>query len=206
MNKNNYLFSELINIQGVVKTFKYLLNLKQLKPDIRVKHIRDLDLNKLKQDNNIKYIVFDKDNTIALHKSNEIPNEEMKQILTNFSNIFGADNIAILSNTAGSANDKNFSDLNLIQKNFEIKVIKHKYKKPAVDLEIFEHFRLNEKPSLSERKSICCIGDRLFTDVIMGKEIDSFTILVDPLDSSTDNFIVKNIRKIENYIVDKIMI
>lgn len=206
MNLNNYLFSEFINIQGVVKTFKYILNLKQLNPDLRVKHVRDLDLNKLKQENKINYIVFDKDNTIAFHKSNEVPNEEMKKILLNFSNVFGADNIAILSNTAGSANDKGYSDLNLIQKNFGIRVIKHRYKKPSVDSEIFEHFKLNKNPNLNQRKSICCIGDRLFTDVIMGKEINSFTVLVDPLDSSTDNFIVQNIRKIENYIVDKITV
>lgn len=205
MSKNNYLSSELINLEGVVRTLKYFLKLKQLKPDIRLKHIRDLDLNKL-QEKKIKYIVFDKDNTIAFHKSNEIPNEEMKEILKKFSDVFGNDNIAILSNTAGSANDNNFSDLILIEENFRIKVIKHKYKKPAVDFEIFKHFKLNLNPSSEERRSVCCIGDRLFTDVVMGKEINSFTVLVDPLDSSTDNFIVRNIRKIENYIVDKIMI
>ncbi len=206
MNKNNYLFSELINIQGVAKTLKYLFKLKQLKPDLTTKHIRDLDLNKLKAENKIKYIVFDKDNTIALHKSNEIPNEEMKEILKNFSNVFGKDNIAILSNTAGSANDKHFADLLSIENNFGFKVIKHKFKKPSVDLEIFEHFKLNDNPCLEERLSICCIGDRLFTDVIMGKEINSFTVLVDPLDSSTDNFIVRNVRKIEKFILEKIMV
>ena len=205
MNKYNYLFSELINFQGLFKTLKYLIKLKQLKPDIRAKHIRDLDLNKLKEENKIKYIVFDKDNTIAFHKSNVIPNEEMKEILVNFSQVFGIDNIAILSNTAGSANDKNFSDLNLIEKNFGFKVIKHKYKKPSVDFEIFQHFNFNQNPILEERRSICCIGDRLFTDIIMGKEINSLTILVNPLDNSTDNFIVKSIRKIENFIVDKLI-
>lgn len=204
MNKNNYLFSEFINFQGVYKTAKYLLRIKQLKPDIKLNHIRDLNLNKLKNENRIKYIVFDKDNTIALHKNNEMPNEEMKDILNNFTKVFGADNIAILSNTAGSASDKNYSDLNLIEKNFGIKVIKHKYKKPSVDFEIYEHFKLDKNINLEEKRSICCIGDRLFTDVIMGKEIDSFTILVDPLDSSTDNFIVKNIRKLENFILDRI--
>jgi phosphatidylglycerophosphatase GEP4 len=206
MNKNNYIFSELINLQGVAKTLKYLIKIKQLKPDIKLKHIRDLDLNKLKAENKIKYIVLDKDNTIALHKSNEIPNQEMKEILNNFLNVFGKDNVAILSNTAGSANDKDYSDLILIEKNFGIKVIKHKFKKPSVDFEIFEHFKLNENLSNEKRSSVCCIGDRLFTDVIMGKEIGSFTVLIDPLDGSTDNFIVRNVRKIEKIIVDRIML
>jgi len=206
MKTNNYFFSEIINIQGVLKTLKYLTKIKALKPDIKVNHIKDLDLKKLKIENNIKYIVFDKDNTIALHKKNEIPNEEIKIILKNFSNIFGEENLAILSNTAGSANDKNFADLNLIEKNFGIKVIKHKYKKPSVEFEIFNHFKLEGELSDVDKRSICCIGDRLFTDVIMGKEINSFTILVNPLDDSTDNFLVKAIRKIENYIINKIMI
>lgn len=206
MNKNNYLFSELINLQGVAKTLKYLINIKQLKPDIKLKHLRDLNLNRLKTENKIKYIVFDKDNTIALHKSNEIPNQEMKEILNNFFDVFGKDNVAILSNTAGSANDKDFSDLILIEKNFGIKVIKHKFKKPSVNFEIFEHFRLNKNHCNEDSSSVCCIGDRLFTDVIMGKEIGSFTVLVDPLDCSTDNIIVRNVRKIENYIINKIML
>ncbi len=92
----------------------------------------------------------------------------------------------------------------MIENNFGIKVIKHKYKKPSVDIEIFKHFGLQNNLNENDRKSICCIGDRLFTDVIMGKEINSYTILVDPLDASTDNFVVKNIRKLENYIVNKI--
>jgi len=204
MKNNNYLFSEFINIQGVLKTFKYLFKIKNLKPDIKVNHIRDINLQKLKNENDIKYIVFDKDNTIALHKSNELPNDEMKFILVKFSQVFGTENLAILSNTAGSANDTNYFDLNSIEKNFGIRVIKHKYKKPCVDIEIFQHFNLKNDPSDLDRKSICCIGDRLFTDVIMGKEINSFTILVDAIDSSTDNVIVKLIRKLENIIIKNI--
>ena len=216
--KNNYFFSEFINIDGVLKTFKYIFKIKNLKPDIKTIHIRNLNLEKLKKENKIKYIVFDKDNTIAFHKSNNLPNEEMKIILNNFSKIFGNENLAILSNTAGSASDKDFADLNLIEKNFGIKVIKHKKKKPCVDFEIFEHFNLafeknlnnsdssKEEEEKRRRRSVCCIGDRLFTDVIMGKEINSFTVLVDPLDGSTDNFIVKNVRKIENFILNKLLI
>lgn len=195
--KNKYLFSEFLNIRGTLKTLKYLFKLRSLKPDIRIDHLKNLDLFKLKTDKNIKYIVFDKDNTIAYHKSNQIANNEIKQILDNFHNIFETENIAILSNTAGSNNDINFADLNSIEENFGIKVIKHKRKKPCVDLEIFEHFKIQK----SACNNICFIGDRLFTDVVIGKELNSFTILIDPLDIKTDNIIVRNIRKIENIIL-----
>ena len=194
---NNYLFSEFFNIRGTLKTLKYLFKLRTLKPDIRINHLKNLDLLRLKTNNNIKYVVFDKDNTIAYHKSNQIANHEIKQILDNFHNIFGTENIAILSNTAGSNNDINFGDLNLIEQNFGIKVIKHKRKKPCVDLEIFEHFKIQK----SDSKNICFIGDRLFTDIVIGKELNSFTILINPLDLETDNIIVRNIRKIEDIIL-----
>lgn len=206
LNKPNYFFSEYINFQGIWKTIKYLKNIKSLKPDIITDHIGSLVLKSLKQDKKIKYIIFDKDNTIAYHKSNDIPNDSIKEILKNFSFHFGDENIAVLSNTAGSASDKNFSDLKLIEENFGIKVIRHKNKKPCVDKEIFAHFKLSDNPSQSVRRSICIIGDRLFTDVVMGKEINSFTVLVNPLDPSTDNFLVKNIRKIENLLIEKYMI
>lgn len=201
MNKK-YLFSEYFNKDGIIMTMKYILDYKSLKPDIKTKHIKDLNLLELKDKFKIKYIVFDKDNTIAYHKSNNLPNEEMKEILINFKKIFGEEKLAILSNTAGSQNDKNYEDLRKIEENFNIKVIKHINKKPNVNQEILDHFQIED---LDFRKNICYIGDRLFTDVILGKNMKGFSILVDPLDSKSDNFLIKFVRNIENKILNKLI-
>jgi len=203
MFNKKYIFSEYFNKDGILMTLKYLINYKTLKPDIRINHIKDINLLELKIKNDIKFIVFDKDNTIAFHKSNELPNPEMEDILNNFKINFGKENIAILSNTAGSKNDINYEDLKKIEENFKIKVIKHENKKPNVDKEILDHFNFNENND--NRKNICYIGDRLFTDVILGKHMKGFTILVDPLNPNTDNFIIKLIRKIENKILNKLI-
>ena len=209
MFNKKYLLSEYFNKDGIIMTLKYLINYKSLKPDLRLNHIRDINLLELKNKNNVKFIVFDKDNTIAYHKSNEIPNNEIKDILNNFKENFGKENIAILSNTAGSKNDINYEDLKKIEENFQIKVIKHENKKPNVDKEILDHFKIkydsNSDSDYNYRKNICYIGDRLFTDIILGKHMNGFTILVDPLNPYTDNFIIKVIRVLENKILNKLV-
>jgi len=205
MFNKKYLLSEYFNKDGIIMTLKYLINYKSLKPDLRLNHIRDINLLELKNKNNVKFIVFDKDNTIAYHKSNEIPNNEIKDILNNFKENFGKENIAILSNTAGSKNDINYEDLKKIEENFKIKVIKHEYKKPNVNKEILDHFKIKDDFDLNYSKDICYIGDRLFTDVLLGKHMKGFTILVDPLNPNTDNLIIRLVRILENKILKKLL-
>ena len=44
---------------------------------------------------------------------------------------------------------------------------------------------------------ICIIGDRVSTDIVMGNYYGCFTVLVQPLQPSSDNFMVRNVRKFE---------
>ena len=55
--------------------------------------------------------------------------------------VFGSEKLAILSNSAGSKDDKNYKDAILIESTLGLKVIRHpKTKKPDVWEDMEEHF------------------------------------------------------------------
>lgn len=195
MTKNQ--IGQYFNLDGVMFNLKYLFSLNKITPNIRAKSICDLNLNQLKENNKIKFIVFDKDNTLTLPHKNVFANECISERIKEFKLIFGEDKIAILSNSAGSRDDKDYKEAIEIEKNMEMKVIKHEFKKPRVFKEILETFKLDE----TRKNEICVIGDRLLVDVLMGKEYGMFTILVDPITREKDNFIVKILRKFENLLL-----
>jgi phosphatidylglycerophosphatase GEP4 len=70
------------------------------------------------------------------------------------------DNVIILSNSAGSSDDKNYTQLESIESNLQIKVFKHTQKKPLGGDEInaaYPHLKPSE---------IAMVGDRLLTDIM----------------------------------------
>ena len=198
MTKNH--IGQYFNIDGVIFNLKYLFKLHTIKPDIIAKSVYELDLLEIKIKHGIKYIVFDKDNTLTLPHINKFANQEIKEKISEFKKVFGVGNIAILSNSAGSRDDKDFKEAREIEENTGMMVIKHQFKKPKVYKEILETFG-NKRESPISNKEICVIGDRLLVDVIMGREYGFFTILVQPITKTKDNFIVKILRKFENLLV-----
>jgi phosphatidylglycerophosphatase GEP4 len=48
--------------------------------------------------------------------------------------------MAVLSNSAGSKDDKDYADAKAVEETLGIKVIRHKSKKPAVRDDILHHF------------------------------------------------------------------
>jgi len=186
------------NIDGILFNLKYLFSLNSIKPDLYFKSIVKINLNELKNQHSIKYVVFDKDNTLTLPHQNIFGNEKIKDKIEDFKNVFGQNNLAILSNSAGSKDDLNFKEAKEIELKTGLQVIKHKYKKPKVYNEIIDTFGIKNDIKNSE---ICIIGDRLLIDIIMGKEYGFFTILVDPITTSKDNFMVRMMRKVEKFLI-----
>lgn len=52
---------------------------------------------------------------------------------------------------------------------------------------------------------ICIIGDRVSTDIVMGNYHGCLTVLVEPLQPSSDNFMVRNVRKFEEKVLLRIV-
>lgn len=65
MSLSKYSVSQAINLPGIRKAMKAILQPSLLIPQISVKSVNDLDFQEMK-DNGISCVVFDKDNTLRL--------------------------------------------------------------------------------------------------------------------------------------------
>lgn len=106
--------------------------------------------------------------------------------------VFGRQNIAILSNSAGSSDDKLFREAAACENSLDLPVMRHALKKPNCLGDIEKHFG-----SCEDLATIAVVGDRLLSDVAMGSQHGMFTILVEPIDPSQDNRVVQAARLLE---------
>ena len=113
---------------------------------------------------------------------------------------FGRENVAILSNSAGTDDDPGFVDGAEIEESLGIAVIKHSEKKPGGLDETMAHF-----PSVDDPSQLCMVGDRLLTDIVFGNLHGMLTVHTLPLctgeENKNDNTIAKVIRTVENKIM-----
>ncbi|CAG8739249.1 4042_t:CDS:2, partial [Acaulospora morrowiae] len=128
-------------------------------------HIRDINFELLKS-KGIQVLAFDKDNTLTapyidkLHEPFEAAWEECKKQ-------FGKENIVIISNSVGTADDPGYKNrmsgqARSVEESLGVPVLRHKSKKPDGGPELIAHF-----VSIPPTK-IAIIGDRLLTDVLFG--------------------------------------
>lgn len=109
--------------------------------------------------------------------------------------MYGRENIAILSNSVGSKEDKGYKEAALIEAALGIKVIRHVNKKPEVNQDVLSHF------GTTEASSIAMIGDRILSDCVMGNQHGYYTIYCEPFDTTPENFMVKLMRRVETYVI-----
>lgn len=103
--KISFLFKQMINIPAILQLPKLLYSPSYCIPYLQLKSLNDINLNSLHHQN-IKYIVFDKDNTLTLPYKNDIHYSIQKTI--EVLKLSYGNNIAILSNSVGSCDDLHF--------------------------------------------------------------------------------------------------
>ena len=91
-----------------------------------------MNFHVLKAYGGIKYLVFDKDNTLTIPYERNLHPSIESQLIT-LKGLYGPQNIAILSNSVGSKEDKGHSEAEILEKLHGIKVIRHLKKKPDVN-------------------------------------------------------------------------
>ena len=147
----------------------------------------------------IKAVIFDKDNTLTAPYENEL-HPLAKIGLQSALDTFGRDNVAILSNSAGTDDDPGFEDGEAIEEALGIAVIKHREKKPGGLDEVMRHF-----PNVNDPSQLCMVGDRLLTDVVFGNLHGMLTVHILPLcsgeENKNDNTVAKIVRSAENKIM-----
>eukprot|EP00592_Proboscia_alata_P008435 CAMPEP_0194363398 /NCGR_PEP_ID=MMETSP0174-20130528/11196_1 /TAXON_ID=216777 /ORGANISM="Proboscia alata, Strain PI-D3" /LENGTH=239 /DNA_ID=CAMNT_0039136777 /DNA_START=112 /DNA_END=831 /DNA_ORIENTATION=+ len=186
-----------LNLKALASLTSIIRRPYLVSPHVFVKTISDIDYRKLRDECGIRGVIFDKDNTLtAPYETTTHLNASIG--LRNAISVFGIDQVAILSNSAGTKDDPNYEDAVKIERDMGINVIRHDEKKPGGLDEVMKHF----EDSVIEPYQLCMIGDRLLTDIVFGNLYGMLTIHCLPLctgkDNARDNKIASLIRPVEN--------
>jgi len=197
--KKGLVFGQYFNYQGIKMFWSSLIFKRQaFVPHVRAHSVAHINYAKL-HGLGVRYIVFDKDNTLTAPYSRTYFNKEIENaMLNNCKAAFGIKNMAVLSNSVGSKDDPDYAEAKIVEESLGISVIRHEKKKPAVHEDIMHHF------GAIEEHLIAIVGDRILSDVVLGNHLGMFTVYVDPLHIDKENFVVKGVRSFENKVVPKI--
>lgn len=162
----------------------------------------DIRYSKLKE-RGIKAVIFDKDNTLTAPYRSEWYNARIADCINDCKEEFGAQNVAICSNTVGSKKDRlkhNYAGADEIQVVLDVKVIHHDLNKPLTPVtEILDHFQSFREGEIGQTRflephEIAVVGDRSVGDILWGNSQGFLTIKTDPLTSQGENFAVRFVR------------
>ncbi|MCL7026712.1 hypothetical protein MKW94_000675 [Papaver nudicaule] len=184
-----------LNIEGITSFVNVVTKDRNLGiPHITVEDIRWIDWGEMKR-RGFKGVVFDKDNTLTLPYSLSLWSP-LTTSLDQCRSVFG-DNVAVFSNSAGLRQfDADGTKARAVEESIGVHVLRHSVKKPAGDAkEIEKYFGCGTSQLLM-------VGDRHFTDVVYGNRNGFLTILTKPLSLVDEPFIVKQVRKLEAYLVN----
>ncbi|KAJ1921158.1 hypothetical protein H4219_000756 [Mycoemilia scoparia] len=103
----------------------------------------------------------------------------------------------IVSNSAGTNDDKDYKHSIEIEKSLGVEVLRHQVKKPSCGDEIIKVFKDRGVAS----SEIASVGDRLLTDVLMGNMNGFYTIWTRQIITEKgDNPVAAKVRNIEHFI------
>ncbi|KAJ9069858.1 hypothetical protein DSO57_1014341 [Entomophthora muscae] len=185
------------NWEGIKYTALGMFRPSLLLPQMKVKNVSCIEFEKL-YEKGIRGVIFDKDNCLtapylkSIHPSIEPGWLRCKKHFT-------ADRIAILSNSAGTPDDKNNSHATEVSESLGVHVIQHEIKKPGGGDEIRAFVAKNWKLEL---KQVAMVGDRVITDVVFGNLNGMYTIWTNEIISEKDdNPVAAKIRTLEYAII-----
>jgi len=156
-------------------------------PHFSVNDISKIDPEKLKY-YGFKGLVFDKDNTLTAPYVNQIY-PSISESFQGFQTTY-ADRIVIMSNSAGTKDDRNYEDAKKIESDLGIAVLRHDRKKPGGIEAVTDYFHCLPK-------ELVMFGDRIFTDIVFGNRYGMLTIHTALLTEEGDNKATAKIRKYE---------
>ena len=152
-------------------------------PDVMLENIYEIDSEKLKK-NGIKAVVFDIDNTLA-YNAEPSPSEKAITFLNNLKK--DGFYVIVASNNTEERVKKFCQNLDSLYV--------HKANKP-----LGRKIRALLKEIDVDKKEAAIVGDQIFTDILCGKMMNMFAILVKPFDTNENKFI-KFKRKVENLFI-----
>ncbi|KAL1934376.1 hypothetical protein VTP01DRAFT_6558 [Rhizomucor pusillus] len=184
-----------INISGIVNALRVLWNPSLAVPHIIVKDIRGIEYENLRNKIGVQAMAFDKDNCLTAPYVPHI-HPEYKDAWQRCKETFGDENIVIVSNSAGTKDDKDFKEAAKLEDALGVKVLRHTEKKPSGGDALLRHFS-----PLPARK-IAVVGDRVLTDVLFGNLNGNLTIWTKNIVTEKgDNKAALVIRRMEHVLI-----
>ena len=162
-----------------------------LKPCISLQDLSHINITSL-VNHGIKGIILDKDNTITAPYALEV-HPQVKRALVELKNCHSL-KLVILSNSAGTPDDKHFLEALAIEDSLGIHVLRHFGKKPEGLQETLDFFQM--KP-----RELAVVGDRILTDIVFGNLHGMTTIHTQPLTTKNDNKLAMVARFFENKVL-----
>lgn len=158
----------------------------RLKPDYNLKNIYEINLEELKN-NGIKLLMFDLDSTIMVSKSGKyLPKtvEWLENVKRDFK-------IVVVSNNNSS------EYLDKVRKISDFDIL-GSCAKP--DISIIKNYMHTQ--GFNEKECVI-IGDRPLTDILCGKKLGCYTILVGSINAENENYPTKFVRWLERLTIKK---
>ncbi|KAL0955749.1 hypothetical protein HGRIS_001964 [Hohenbuehelia grisea] len=158
-----------LNVPGLLAPFQLLLKPRLVLPSLTVKDIRALHFPALHKAG-YRGVVFDKDNCLTVpHRDTLVP--ELEDSWRQCRRTFGAGNVLIVSNSAGTHLDAGEIQAESVTHHLGVPVLRHPSMKPAYSCIklIRNYFATLPKPIKDDE--LIVVGDRIFTDVIMANRM-----------------------------------
>ena len=159
-------------------------------PHVEVPDIRWVDWRALKRAG-FKACVFDKDNTLTAPYEKSVE-PRVADALNECVAVFGAENVAVLSNSAGLKQfDPTGAVADAMEASLGIGFLRHSSKKPSGSCVALEE-RFKCAP-----KDMVMLGDRYLTDVVYGNRHGMFTVRCAPFTEAGESASIRAAKKVE---------
>ena len=170
--------------------------LKYISPHIQIRSLNNLNFEYLKNSLNIKYLIFDKDDTLTNHHLEtihpSINTNTIQSICKHFPN-----RSFIVSNSRRVWQMEYGLMMNTVLSTNSFKPILTDKKKPFNFKDILNIIQENETREIKSTE-ICVIGDRVFTDALLARFNNCLSICTKAFDDSKRTPGIEFMRKIES--------
>ena len=172
-----------MNLSGTLNAFKVLLNPGLCLPHYTVSTFNDIPVPLSRafrhgeKPADIRAVILDKDNCFAIPHQDEIhaPYRERFQELRK---AYPGSRLLIVSNTAGTHDDRGHASAEILEKNTGVQVLRHSTKKPGCGDEIMAFLRSQKDVDITSPSQVVVVGDRLLTDTMMANMMGSYGVWV----------------------------
>ena len=133
--------------------------------------------NKSEKAPDIRALVLDKDNCFARPHTTSI-HPAYNAHFARLRAAYPGAKLLIVSNSSGTGSDPGHLEAERLERETGVTVLRHSTKKPGCGEEIMDFFRKNGDSGVESPAQVAVVGDRLFTDVMLGNLMGGWTVWV----------------------------